>query len=37
MSPYNRPKYIRMLDFIPQTGNGKINRVECRALAEKLL
>jgi O-succinylbenzoic acid--CoA ligase len=37
LSPYNRPKYIRMVDFIPQTGNGKINRVECRALAEKLL
>lgn len=37
LSPYNRPKYIWMVDFIPQTGNGKINRVECRALAEKLL
>lgn len=37
LSPYNRPKYIRMVDFIPQTGNGKINRVECRTLAEKLL
>lgn len=37
LSPYHRPKYIRMVDFIPQTGNGKINRVECRTLAEKLL
>lgn len=37
LSPYNRPKYIRMVNFIPQTGNGKINRVECRTLAEKLL
>ncbi|MDE6819748.1 MAG: AMP-binding protein [Bacteroides acidifaciens] len=37
LSPYHRPKYIRMVDLIPQTGNGKINRVECRTLAEKLL
>lgn len=37
LSPYHRPKYIRMVDFIPQTGNGKINRVKCRTLAEKLL
>ena len=37
LSPYHRPKYIRMVDLIPQTGNGKINRIECRTLAEKLL
>lgn len=37
LSPYNRPKYIRMVELIPQTGNGKINRIECRTLAEKLL
>lgn len=37
LPPYHRPKHIRMVDLIPQTGNGKINRVECRALAEMLL
>lgn len=37
LPPYERPKYIRMVDLIPQTGNGKINRIECRTLAEKLL
>ena len=37
LPPYHRPKHIRTVDLIPQTGNGKINRVECRALAEMLL
>ncbi|WP_455614198.1 AMP-binding protein [Bacteroides congonensis] len=37
LPPYECPKYIRMVDLIPQTGNGKINRIECRTLAEKLL
>ncbi len=35
--PYYRPKYILPTDYIPQTGNGKINRLGCRILAEQLL
>lgn len=30
---YHRPKYIRVVEQIPQTGNGKIDRAGCRALA----
>lgn len=37
LPPYHRPKYIRMVESIPQTGNGKISRAGCLALAEKLL
>ena len=33
LPPYYRPKYIRVVDLIPQTGNGKIDRAKCRALA----
>lgn len=33
LPPYDRPKYIRVVDLIPQTGNGKIDRAKCRALA----
>lgn len=35
--PYYRPKYILATDHIPQTENGKINRVECRMLARRLV
>lgn len=35
--PYYRPKYIRIVDQIPQTGNGKIDRSACRSLAEKCI
>lgn len=37
LEPYYRPKYILTTDHIPQTGNGKINRADCRVLAKKLL
>lgn len=37
LSPYHRPKYIRIVDQIPQTGNGKIDRAGCSALARKIL
>ena len=37
LPPYYRPKYIRVVDFIPQTGNGKIDRAKCRALALALV
>ena len=36
LAPYYRPKYIYQVNHIPQTGNGKINRKECRVLAESL-
>lgn len=37
LSDYEYPKHILKTDHIPQTGNGKINRVECRKLARQLL
>ena len=37
LEPYYRPKHILTTDYIPQTGNGKINRIECRNLAKQLL
>ena len=36
LEPYYRPKYIRMVNHIPRTENGKINRAECRILAQNL-
>ena len=36
LASYYRPKYIYTVNLIPQTGNGKINRKECRVLAESL-
>lgn len=36
LEPYYRPRYILSTDCIPQTENGKVSRVDCRALAEKL-
>lgn len=35
-SPYYRPKYIFKTEHIPHTENGKVNRAECCALANKL-
>lgn len=32
---YHRPIYVRMVDQIPLTGNGKIDRAGCRILAQK--
>ena len=37
LEPYYRPKHILTTESIPQTGNGKIDRVECRNLAQQLL
>ena len=37
LAPYYRPKHILTTESIPQTGNGKVNRAECRVLAESLL
>lgn len=37
LESYDRPKYILFADAIPQTENGKIDRAECRALAERLM
>lgn len=34
---YHRPKYIHLVNHIPQTGNGKIDRFGCRTLAEMRL
>ena len=36
LEPYYRPQYIRMVNHIPRTENGKINRAECRILAQNL-
>ena len=33
LEPYYRPKHIFITKFIPQTENGKIDRVGCRTLA----
>lgn len=33
LAPYYRPKHIFIVPSIPQTGNGKIDRAGCRALA----
>lgn len=35
LSPYERPKHIYVVDQIPQTENGKIERAACRDLAYK--
>ncbi|MDD3037453.1 AMP-binding protein [Bacteroides sp.] len=37
LPPYYCPKYIYIVKQIPQTENGKINRIGCRNLAQKLL
>lgn len=37
LEPYYRPKHILTTESIPQTENGKIDRVECRNLAQQLL
>ena len=37
LEPYYRPKHILVADCIPQTGNGKVNRADCRILAQRLL
>lgn len=37
LSLYERPKYIWMVDSVPQVGNGKTDRVKCRVLAERLM
>lgn len=39
LKPYYRPQHILIIDngSIPQTGNGKINRADCRELARRLL
>lgn len=37
LSPYHCPKYIYHVKQIPQTENGKIDRMACRDLAQKLL
>ena len=37
LKPYYRPRYILTTDYIPQTKNGKISRVDCRALALRIL
>ncbi len=37
LEPYYRPKYILTTDCIPQAGNGKVNRAECRILAKQIL
>jgi len=37
LEPYYRPKHILVADCIPQTGNGKVNRADCRTLAQHLL
>lgn len=34
---YYRPRHILFVDYIPQTENGKIDRIGCRKLAERLL
>ena len=36
LEPYYRPKYIRMVNHIPRTENGKINRAECRIFGTEL-
>lgn len=35
LEPYYRPKYIFVTAHIPLTANGKVNRAECRSLAEE--
>ncbi|WP_303014089.1 AMP-binding protein [uncultured Bacteroides sp.] len=35
--PYYRPRHLLATNNIPQAGNGKPNRAECRKLAERLL
>lgn len=37
LSDYEYPKHILQTEYLPQTGNGKINREECRKLAKQLL
>ena len=37
LSPYQCPKYIRMVDKIPMTENGKIGRAACRTLAAEAI
>lgn len=37
LEPYYRPKHIFITESIPQTENGKIDRVGCRALAASYL
>lgn len=37
LASYYRPKYIRIVDHIPQTENGKIDRMACSTLAQHLL
>lgn len=37
LPPYYRPKHICCVKEVPQAGNGKIDRVECRRLAQRLL
>lgn len=37
LSPYECPKHICVVDAIPQVGNGKVDRMQCRVLAERLL
>lgn len=34
---YEQPRYIRMVDAIPLTGSGKVDRAACKALAAQLL
>lgn len=37
LPPYHAPKYIRIVNKIPLTGNGKIDRGECRILANRVI
>lgn len=37
LPPYHAPKYIRIVNEIPLTGNGKIDRGECRVLAKEVI
>lgn len=37
LQPYYRPRHIFITKFIPQTENGKIDRVRCRTLAESYI
>lgn len=37
LEKYQRPKHILEVEAVPMTGSGKINRAECRRLAEYII
>ncbi|WP_455591720.1 AMP-binding protein [Bacteroides sp.] len=37
LSRYERPRYVRMVDAVPLTGSGKVDRAACRLLAKELV